>query len=214
MDDEELERKLALMGPAGPSSTRSRAGIGGDAEGTARWWARPRPIIRHTVRTESEDFAKKVGCASPEGALGGRPRRTATPTSRRSGRTTRRARSHAVVDAAVPDPAHRLPHAGSRLGDGGQGPHGRGPVLEQSLSRQRRAPLRMVLNFAHTTSSATRPQPAEVSNPQSVPASTRVGSPTTVATRSSLSATTSGCSTKLVNVSITPATSTWSSASR
>ena len=68
------------------------------------------------------------------------------------------------------------------------------------------APSRMERSFAQTTSSATRPQPAAVSKPQSVPASTRVGSPTTCATRSMRSATTSGCSTKLVSVSITPAT--------
>ena len=45
-----------------------------------------------------------------------------------------------------------------------------------------RAPSRSEASLAHTTSSATRPQPAEVSKPQSVPASTRVGSPTVAAT--------------------------------
>src|SRR5262249_26303970 len=45
----------------------------------------------------------------------------------------------------------------------------------------RRAPSRRLVSLAHTTSSATRPQPAEVSKPQSVPARTRVGSPTTAA---------------------------------
>ena len=52
------------------------------------------------------------------------------------------------------------------------------------------------------------PCPAVESKPQSVPASTRRGSPTAAATRSRRSATTSGCSTKLVSVSITPATIT------
>lgn len=69
-----------------------------------------------------------------------------------------------------------------------------------------RAPSRKLISFAQTTSSATRPQPAEVSNPQSVPARTRDGSPTTATTLSIRSATTSGCSTKFVKLSMTPAT--------
>src|SRR5260370_9030741 len=61
-----------------------------------------------------------------------------------------------------------------------------------------RAPSRRLASFAHTTSSATRPQPAEVSKPQSVPPRPRPASPTTPDTRSRPSATTSGCSTQLV----------------
>src|SRR5439155_669890 len=78
-------------------------------------------------------------------------------------------------------------------------------LFERDASR---APSRRLLNLAQTTSSATRPQPAEVSKPQSVPACTRDGSPTTWATRSMRSATTSGCSTKFVRLSMTPATRT------
>ena len=37
-----------------------------------------------------------------------------------------------------------------------------------------RAPSAIAASFAHTTSSATRPRPAEVSKPQSVPARTRL----------------------------------------
>src|SRR5271166_5158760 len=62
-----------------------------------------------------------------------------------------------------------------------------------------RAPSAIAASFAQTTSSATRPRPAEVSKPQSVPARTRRGSPTARATASMRSATTSGCSTKLVS---------------
>src|SRR4030095_12942197 len=47
-----------------------------------------------------------------------------------------------------------------------------------------RAPSVSARNSAQTTSSATRPIPAEVSNPQSVPASTQLGSPMVAATRS------------------------------
>src|SRR5262245_7280645 len=73
---------------------------------------------------------------------------------------------------------------------------------QNSRFEARSAPSRNVRSFAQTTSSATRPQPADVSKPQSEPARTRDGSPTTAATRSILSATTSGCSTILVSGSI------------
>jgi hypothetical protein len=71
-----------------------------------------------------------------------------------------------------------------------------------------RAPSLSAASFAHTMSSATRRWPAEVSKPQSVPASTRFGSPTASATRSMRSAMVFGCSMKLVTESITPATMT------
>src|SRR5262245_7073576 len=85
--------------------------------------------------------------------------------------------------------------------------------ISASLKRQlnkrcdaRWAPSRRLASLPHTTSSATRPQPAEVSKPQSVPARTRAGSPRTAAICSMRSATTCGCSMKLVRLSITPAT--------
>src|SRR5436853_6367467 len=77
---------------------------------------------------------------------------------------------------------------------------------QNNLSDASLAPSAIDLNFAHTTSSATRPRPAIVSKPQSLPAITRCGSPMTFAPFSSRSAITSGCSTKLVVESITPAT--------
>ena len=89
---------------------------------------------------------------------------------------------------------------------------GRASQLEQSLGGDS-APSAIAASFAQTTSSATRPRPAEVSKPQSVPASTRLGSPTARATSSMRSATTSGCSTKFVSGSTTPATITWPSSS-
>src|SRR5512132_2574615 len=71
------------------------------------------------------------------------------------------------------------------------------------------APSLRLRSLAQTTSGATRPQPADVSKPQSVAASTAEGSPIVAATRSIRSDTTSGCSMILVNGSITPATRIW-----
>jgi len=76
---------------------------------------------------------------------------------------------------------------------------------QKSRCVARRAPSAIAASFAHTTSSVTRPIPAEVSKPQSVHAITRFGSPTARATFSSRSATTSGCSIKPVKSSMTPA---------
>ena len=59
----------------------------------------------------------------------------------------------------------------------------------------RSAPARSDRSFSQTTDAATSPIPADVSNPQSVPAMMRRGSPTASATRVMRSATTSGCST-------------------
>src|SRR5260370_37859081 len=50
------------------------------------------------------------------------------------------------------------------------------------------APARIARNFSHTISSATSPSPAEVSKPQSVPATTRRASPTACPALSSRSA--------------------------
>ena len=90
-------------------------------------------IIRHTIRTESEDFAKQVGlripeeaALTPEGLQQHRKtlRRGDARLQRRGGRE-----ADAVVDAAVPHPPLRLPHARPCVGDGGQGPHRRGRRL-------------------------------------------------------------------------------------
>ena len=78
------------------------------------------------------------------------------------------------------------------------GTHPARKCVQNSRSDAMRAPSPSAASLAHTTSSATRRWPAEVSNPQSVPACTRVGSPTASATRSMRSAMVFGCSTKLV----------------
>src|SRR5262249_11896967 len=77
---------------------------------------------------------------------------------------------------------------------------------QNSFADASRAPSLRVRSFAHTTSGATRPHPAEVSKPQSFAASTAEASPITATIRSIRSDTTSGCSMMLVSGSITPAT--------
>ncbi len=85
-------------------------------------------IIRHTIRTESEYFARQVGLRIPEYAAM-TPRRTAGASQdlRRGDAGVQRGRDQAdaVVDPAVPHPALRLPHPRPRVGDGRQRPHRR-----------------------------------------------------------------------------------------
>ena len=68
MDDTEIERKIILLracwayfdGVAGRVSSEMRKGPRGGGRDRDR-------IIRHTIRTESEEFAKRVGLQTPEG---------------------------------------------------------------------------------------------------------------------------------------------------
>ena len=68
MDEAELEREITLLracwaffdGVAARVSPEMRKGPRGGGRDRDR-------IIRHTIRTESEDFAKQVGLADPGG---------------------------------------------------------------------------------------------------------------------------------------------------
>jgi len=89
-------------------------------------------IIRHTIRVESEDFANQVGLKIPEEAAltpdGLRQHRLNYVAAMRAYNAGDR-EAHAVVDAPVPHSTLGLPHARPCVGDGGQGPLGRGPGL-------------------------------------------------------------------------------------
>ena len=91
MGEAELERASRCCGRAGRSSTASRRGSRRRcARGRAAVDATATEIIRHTIRVESQDFAKQVGLRIPEER---RSRRTdcasiGRPTSRRCARTT------------------------------------------------------------------------------------------------------------------------------
>jgi len=72
MDPAELERKIALLQACWACFDDVAARVSPDMRKGPRGGGRDRDtIIRHTVRTESEEFAKKVGLVVPErGALG------------------------------------------------------------------------------------------------------------------------------------------------
>jgi hypothetical protein len=72
MDAAELERKLRLLRAAWAYFDAVAARVSAEMRKGPRGGGRDRDrIIRHTIRTESEDFAKRVGLSVPEeGALG------------------------------------------------------------------------------------------------------------------------------------------------
>jgi hypothetical protein len=71
MKDAELERKIALLRACWAFFDATGARVSAEMAKGPRGGGRDRNrIIRHTIRTESEDFAKKVGLQIPEeGAL-------------------------------------------------------------------------------------------------------------------------------------------------
>jgi hypothetical protein len=71
MDDAELERKLALLRACWWHFDAVAARVSAEMRKGPRGGGRDREqIIRHTIRTESEDFAKRIGLRIPEeGAL-------------------------------------------------------------------------------------------------------------------------------------------------
>jgi hypothetical protein len=69
MDDIELERKITLLKACWAFFDDVATRVSPEMQKGPRGGGRDRDqIIRHTVRTESEDFAKKVGLRIPEGA--------------------------------------------------------------------------------------------------------------------------------------------------
>src|SRR5947209_3034167 len=71
MDDAELERKIALLRACWAFFDQVAASVSAEMRKGPRGGGRDRDvIIRHTIRTESEDFAKRLGLRIPErGAL-------------------------------------------------------------------------------------------------------------------------------------------------
>src|SRR5262245_7396203 len=113
---------------------------------------------------------------------------------------------HRLLVEQIPHHAGKIRRPRQAAGVGGEDTVG--ASFHRYLPHSRRdamsAPWRTDLSFAQTTSSATHSRPANVPKPQSVPAMTRSRSPTAATASSIRRATTSGCSTKLVVVSITP----------
>ena len=68
MDDAELERKIALLRACWGYFDAVAARVSPEMQKGPRGGGRDRDqIIRHTIRTESEDFAKRLGLRMPEG---------------------------------------------------------------------------------------------------------------------------------------------------
>ncbi len=138
MGEAELERGITLLqacwaffdGVAARVSPEMRKGVRGGGRDRDE-------IIRHTIRVESEDFARKVGLRIPEDSAltpdGLQHHRATYVAAMRAYNAGEVARTHAVVDAPVPHPPLRLPHARPRVGDGGQGSLRRG----RGLTRRR-----------------------------------------------------------------------------
>ncbi|MDQ1700154.1 MAG: hypothetical protein QOG34_2017, partial [Frankiaceae bacterium] len=69
MDDADLDRKLAVLQACWTYFDGVAARVSAEMRKGPRGGGRNRDvIIRHTIRTESEDFAKKVGLRIPERA--------------------------------------------------------------------------------------------------------------------------------------------------
>lgn len=68
MDDEEFERKIALLRACWGFFDAVAARVSAELRSGPRGGGRDRDrIIRHTIRTESEEFAKRLGLRIPEG---------------------------------------------------------------------------------------------------------------------------------------------------
>jgi hypothetical protein len=119
MGEAELDRGIAVLracwaffdGVAGRVSVEMRKGPRGGGRDRAQ-------IIRHTIRTESEDFAKQVGLRIPEGAAltpdGLRQHREAYVAAMRAynaGEVTRRMRSWTLPFLIRHSAYHTLDHA-------------------------------------------------------------------------------------------------------
>jgi hypothetical protein len=82
MDDDELERKIALLEACWVFFDEVAADVSAEMRKGPRGGGRDRDqIIRHTIRNESEDFAKRLGLRIPEEAA-------LTPEGLRSHRAT------------------------------------------------------------------------------------------------------------------------------
>jgi hypothetical protein len=69
MEDTELERKIALLRACWDFFDATAARVSAEMRKGPRGGGRERDeIVRHTVRVESEDFAKRLGLRVPEGA--------------------------------------------------------------------------------------------------------------------------------------------------
>jgi hypothetical protein len=119
MDEAELERGVTLLRASWAFFDAVAARVSPEMRKGPRGGGRDRDrIIRHTIRTESEDFAKQVGLRIPEGAAltpdGLRQHRAAYVEAMRAynaGEVTRRMRSWTLPFLIRHSAFHTLDHA-------------------------------------------------------------------------------------------------------
>jgi hypothetical protein len=139
MSSKELERELGLMQACWTFFDDVRSRASAEMQKGPRGGGRDRErIVHHTLGTE-QAWAGKLGVHTPPGEVVTR-RQGAEGVPRRLLRghpdVPFRGQDGANVAAAVPDPAQRLSHDGSRLGDGRQRPDRRGRVARHRRSVQ------------------------------------------------------------------------------
>ena len=123
MSDEALERELTLMRACWAFFDAVRSRVSAEMQRGPRGGGRDRDhIVRHTLATE-QDWAKKLGVRTPAGRAADRcgiERASRRLLHRHSG-VAFPGQNGPHVAAPVPDSAHRVSHARSRLGNGRQG---------------------------------------------------------------------------------------------
>jgi hypothetical protein len=119
MDEAELERKLTILRAAWAFFDGVAARVSADMRLGPRGGGRDRRrIVRHTIRTESEDFAKQVGlripeeaALSPEGLRQHRETYEAAMRAYNAGEITKRMRSWTLPFLIRHSAFHTLDHA-------------------------------------------------------------------------------------------------------
>jgi len=124
MSEAECERKIALLRACWAYFDDVAARVSPELRKGPRGGGRDRDrIVRHANGAAIDEFAKKVGVITPLDRSAGPSRASRPPRRFLRGDPGAQCpgRIGAELDCPVRDPALRLPHARSRLGDGGQG---------------------------------------------------------------------------------------------
>ena len=143
MSEAECERKIALLRACWAYFDDVASRVSAELRKGPRGGGRDRDrIVRHTNGAEISEFAKKVGVITGTSRLA-EPARASRPPRRvlrGDPRVQRPGRLRSDLDRPVRDPAMPLPHAGPRVGDGGQRPVRRILTASQPTYDSRVAP--------------------------------------------------------------------------
>ena len=123
MSSEALERELTLMQACWAFFDDVRSRVSAEMQRGPRGGGRDRDqIVRHTLATE-QDWAKGLGVLTPRGCDADRrgTERASRRLLQRNSGVACRGQNGPHLATPVPDSAHRVSHARSRLGNGRQG---------------------------------------------------------------------------------------------